>query len=151
MLKYTEKEKKTLAASRKKFSLSRGREEEEEEERDDLVVKRSRSEPLMNPRDSVAEDGKENADLLQDDNGDVSEEGSLLFHEKIISSICQHYYKLLTSEEHEMIQRFKALSKAAKMVFVRLHGRKYRLFRCSEIRIKNVDNIGKLDKRILIM
>ncbi len=54
-------------------------------------------------------------------------------HVQIVQDVLRHYAALLTADERRVLSAFLAFSDATQKVFVRLLGRKYRMFRCSQL------------------
>lgn len=80
----------------------------------------------------------------EDDNhNDAGGEAKVLYHEIMVRAIQDHYAHLLDEEERILLRQFQQLSPDARSCFVRLHSRKYRVFRCSSLKVSRVQNLEK--------
>ena len=128
-----DEEMESLLAARERFKIGRKDVVDVQDENSPSKRQKSISEPLVVKKNLV---DQQEPVIDGDDEGE-----SLLLHEVMIEKVLEHYSSLLNSKELNVLEAFNQLGRNAKDVFVRLHGRKYRIFRCSSLSVRKIDEL----------
>ncbi len=145
--------KANLERMRQRFGRTKKREEAPSAAAEVFAVASQEKETKKSKVGVAQEETKKNSNTLvvaeEEQEGDLNETDTgsyTVVHVDIVSEILRFAQPLLSVWEKQQLEAFLALSDKSQKLFVRLLGRKYRLFRCSSLQLEAEEALLELQK-----